>query len=354
MRLKNTFAIGTLIQFYELEMLDEHVKSCVKMLEGIENKENVTFVFCFSTQEYLEKIDWEYFEDKYGLDFGSWFPTGQMKTIQNIFEHKVGIKGIYPANLRFQFKTNQDDFYNIAASRRDFNWEWQDKEDLILWGETDSLWPSQTLQVLDQLHESVKNETPKYIVNFADRRLWDNSFAPLHPRYENVPFQDNDWQLTSEDSGKGYMSWERMEEINTIPNNTIQVASFSEPRFDGSCVGFSSDLLKSGVNIPKALVHCSEDISIGSIAKKLLGDQFVQYCFQNLLHVHNRRHPKKRTGVLNENNPLGKCTVTDKGEWWKILEDSSKANFSNLFTQKSFIKMDEVMEKIKLSKDLEK
>jgi hypothetical protein len=50
---------------------------------------------------------------------------------------------------------------------------------------------------------------------------------------------------------------------------------------------------------------------------------------------------------LGENNPNGKCTVQDKGEWWKILEDSSKFNYNNLFTQKSFIKMEEVLEKIK-------
>jgi hypothetical protein len=345
MILKNKYAIGTLVQFYELEMLDEHIHSCVKMLEGIENKENVSFVFCFSTQEYLEKIDLEYFKEKYPSY--NWSFYNQLECLKDIFEHKVGRKGIYPANLQFIFKTYKNEFYNIAAFRRDFNWEFQDKADLILWGETDSLWPSRTLQLLDQLHESVKESTPKYIVNFADRRLWDNSFAPLHPLFEKVPFQDDDaWQFGSKTSGKGYMSYEQMEEINNIPFEKVEVVSFDRPRFDGSCVAFSSDLLASGVNIPKSLIHCSEDVSLGLIAKKLLGDNFVQYCFQNILHVHNRRHPKKRTGVLGENNLNGKCTVQDKGEWWKVLEDSSKFNYNNLFTQKSFIKMDEVMEKI--------
>ncbi len=349
MKLKHRFSIGLLCQFYELEMLDEHIHSCVKMLEGIENKENVTFVFAFSTQEYLEKIDQEYFEEKYPIpaevstyfnheiNLIDWLEVSFSERIEKVLD-----------NVKFQFKTNNSEFYNIAAFRRDFCWEWQDKADLILWGETDSLWPSQTLQILDQLHDSVKGSTPKYIVNFADRRLWDNSFAPLHPMFEDTPFMDDEeWQFKSPASGKGYMAYDQMEEINDIPFEEIKIVSFSAPRFDGSCVGFSSDLLKSGITLPKALIHNSEDVSIGAIAKKLLGDQFVQYNVSNILHVHNRRHPKKRTGVLNENNPNGKCTVEDKGEWWKILENSSKFNYSNLFEQQSFIKMEEVMEKIK-------
>jgi len=347
MKLNSTYVIGTLVQFYELEMLDEHIHSCVKMLDGIENKENVTFVFTFSTQEYLEKIDWEYFEEKYESIYKIIWTAGNHLNLTHIFEHKVGVKGFYPANLRFRHFSNFDSFYNIAAFRRDFCWEWQDKADIIMWGECDSLWGSQTLHVLDQLHEAVKGSTPKYIVNFADRRLWDNSFAPLHPMYEKVPFvDDEEWQFNSPDSGKGYMSYDQMEEINDIPFEDIKIVSFTEPRFDGSCVGFSSDLLKSGVTLPKALIHNSEDVSIGAIAKKLLGDQFVQYNVSNILHIHNRRHPTKRTGVYGENNPNGKCTVEDKGEWWKVLEDSSKFNYNNLFTQVPFIKLETVVEKI--------
>lgn len=355
MKLNNTFVIGTLIQFYELEMLDEHIHSCVKMLEGIENKENVTFVFCFSTQEYLEKIDWEYFKERYPAIFNkNWVdPESAMKSVCfNIVEsHGFNCRKKTGQKINIEFKPNADEFYNIAAFRRDFCWEWQDKADIIMWGECDSLWPSQTLQILDQLHDAVKSSTPKYIVNFADRRLWDNSFAPLHPMFEKVPFQEDEgWQYNSPASGKGYMKWEKMELINNIPFEDIKIVSFNEPRFDGSCVGFSSDLLKSGVTLPKALILHSEDVSIGKIAKKLLGDQFVQYNVSNILHVHNRRHPRKRLGVLNEYNSNGKCTVEDKGEWWKILEDSSKFNYNNLFTQQPFIKVEEVMDKIKAIK----
>lgn len=340
-RLHNTYVILTLIQFYELEMLDEHIKSCVKMLENVENREKVTFVFCFSTQQYLEKIDWDYFRNRYNnvnisLDIH----------LQDIFNRKVQVNGMYPANIKIYHKTDENEFFNIAAFRRDFTWDWSDKVDMVLWGECDSLFPSQTLSILDQLHEQAMKTTPKYIVNFADRRLWDNSFAPYHPKYENIPFVDDDeWQFNSPDSGKGYMSFEQMEEINDV--DEISILRYDTPRFDGSCVGFSSDLLKSGVTIPKSLIHNSEDVSIGKIAKQLLGDNFVQYNVNNILHVHNRRHPKKRTGVVGETNPSGKCTTKDKGKWWDILEKSSKFNFGNLFNQISFVKLEVVIEKIK-------
>lgn len=348
MKLKNKYAFGLLIQWYEVEMLDEHIQSCVQMLEAVENKENVTFVFCISTQEYLEQIDWgslNEIDSKFG-----YYPNNRLGYLKDILERKIGVKGFFPASHRYQFKTNQDEFYNIASFRRDFNWEWQDKVDILCWSETDSLWPKQTLELLDSLHEHVKEQTPKYICNFADRRLWDNSFAPLHPMFEKESFQENEeWQFENEASGKAYMSLERMNKINQIPIEEVQVVSFTEPRFDGSCVCFSSDLIKSGINIPHGLIHCSEDVSLGVIAKKLLGDQFVQYCAINLLHVHNRRHPEKRNYILNEENKRGFCD-NRKGEWWKILEDSSKENFNNLFQQKPFIKMNEVLEKINKSK----
>jgi hypothetical protein len=78
---------------------------------------------------------------------------------------------------------------------------------MVCWSETDSLWPKQTLHLLEALHEQASETTPKYIVNFADRRLWDNSFAPLHPIFESISFRDdNEWVMNDEASGKAYMS----------------------------------------------------------------------------------------------------------------------------------------------------
>lgn len=329
MKLKNKFVFGVLVQFYELSMLDEHIKSCVQMLEGIENPENVTFDFSFSTQEHYEKIDWEYFEEAYNdKSFAYHYP----RQLQEVFDRKVGIGGVYPAKHIYRRIITNESFYNIADVRRSLNDRYCTEADIIMWGECDSLYPKQTLYLLEALHENVKEKTPKYIVNFSDRKLWDNSFAPCHPMFENAVIND---ELNDEASGKSYMSLERMNEINDIPMEDVIVDVFNEPRFDGSCVAFSSELLKSGVNIPRSLILTGEDTSIGIIAKKLLGDNFVQYNFRNILHVHNRRHPNKRTGILNESNPNGFCDDR-KGGWWKDLEVKSKFNLNHLFNQVKF------------------
>jgi hypothetical protein len=347
MKLKNKYVFGLLTQYYELSMLDEHIKSCVQMLEGIENPENVTFDFCFSTQEHYEKIDWDYFRKKYPAHLKYNHTNIDKETLESdIFKRKIfndSIRELQNIAIRTfnqigvgyvtgNCKTSNSKFYNIADARRDLNYKYCKEVDIIIWGECDSLYPKQTLHLLELLHERVKDITPKYIVNFSDRKLWDNSFAPVHPMFENSIIND---ELTDEASGKSYMSLERMNEINNISIDEVVVDTFTEPRFDGSCVCFSSELIKSGVNIPHSLLLAGEDTSIGIIAKKLLGDNFVQYNFKNVLHVHNRRHPNKRTGILNETNPNGFCDER-KGNWWKELEDKSKYNLNNLFNQTKF------------------
>lgn len=326
MKLKNKYIFGCLIQYYELSMLDEHLKSCVQMLEGIENPENVTFDFTFSTQEHYEKIDGNWVHKHY---YGG--PNPRLK-LETAFNNKISVLNDFNVKIEVNVYDNVNPFYNIAEARRDLNDRYCTEADIIMWGECDSLYPKQTLYLLEALHENVKEKTPKYIVNFSDRKLWDNSFAPCHPMFENAIIND---ELEDEASGKSYMSLERMNEINDIPMEDVIVDVFNEPRFDGSCVAFSSELLKSGVNIPRSLILTGEDTSIGIIAKKLLGNNFVQYNFKNILHVHNRRHPNKRTGILNELNPNGFCDER-KGGWWKDLEVKSKFNLNNLFNQVKF------------------
>jgi len=333
MILKNKYVFGCLVQFYELEMLDEHIQSIVQMIENVENKENLTFHFTFNLQDYYEKIDVKYFQEKF--NFYSIQYSTMIAELKRIFDEKVGNNGIYPANLIIDYKTNQDDFYNIADHRRDLCNKWCKKVDLVCWSETDSLWPKQTLELLELLHDQVKDQTPKYVVNFADRRLWDNSFAPLHPMFENESFKDDpEWQFNNESSGKAYMSLDQMNQINDIKLDDVIIDVYDSPRFDGSCVCFSSDLIKSGVTVPHGILLSHEDSAMGQIAKKIMGSNFVQYCFKNILHVHNRRHPNKRKGILNEDNAAG--FGDKKGDWWTTLEQRSKENLNNLFTQTKF------------------
>ena len=51
MELKNKFAIGCIVQWYEIELVDEYLQSVKDALVGVENKENV--IVDLSTIHYL-------------------------------------------------------------------------------------------------------------------------------------------------------------------------------------------------------------------------------------------------------------------------------------------------------------
>ena len=56
-KLNNKFAIGCLVQWYEIEIIEEYVESLRQSLEEIENKENVIVDFKLVINQDLEKID---------------------------------------------------------------------------------------------------------------------------------------------------------------------------------------------------------------------------------------------------------------------------------------------------------
>ncbi len=344
MLLKNKYVFGLLIQWYEIEMLDEHLESLKQMIEDVENSENLYFDFHITLEEVFEKVDWIKFKKTY--DFSKYEesvskltsnPSWKDKlTIFNIIQDKIHSK-LTKGNISVGHLSLSEDesFYNIADYRRDISWKYCTDHDFICWSETDSLWPKQTLEVMEGLVEFVGETVPKFVVNFAGRKNWDSSWDQIvHPLYEKVQYQDNDeWIFNNEASEKSYMTLERMNKINDIDMSKVEVRTLTEPKADGSCLIFSSELLKSGVTLPKSLIHHGEDESMLRVAKRIMGDQFVQFHVHNLLRVHNRRHPKKRMFILNEDNPTGICTDEKKGNWWGMLEEKSKFNLETLFQQ---------------------
>lgn len=350
MLLKNTYVVGTLIQFFEVGMVDEHIHSCIKMLDGIENKENVTFHFTISFQEYLEQVDWQKLEDTFKYEFDGWTEEMRNRTLERIFNKKLyeieKHTGIVPI---VDFKHKSSDFYNIAHQRRDLCYNWQDKVDVVIWGECDSLFPSQTLEIIDSLHNQAKVTTPKYVANFAGRKNWDKSWDVVtHPMFKGSKFEDNEeWALNNEASEKSYMTQERMEEINNVSFEDINVVSFTEPKADGSCLVISAELLKSNVNIPSSVWLAGEDTAFMDMAKLIMGDNFVQFHVSNILRVHNRRHPKKRQFVLGEDNPRGFCDDRKgKEPFWKKVEAASKQNASNFRNQVRNNTIEEILQTI--------
>ena len=90
--------------------------------------------------------------------------------------------------------------YTIADYRRDFNDKYCTEVDVLMWGESDSLIPRQTFQILDNLHTSVKEKTPKYVSFFGTCKMWDESWLSIeHNEFTDKPFVDGDtenwWSL---------------------------------------------------------------------------------------------------------------------------------------------------------------
>jgi hypothetical protein len=334
MKLHKKYVIGALIMFYEIEMLGEYFQSIINMVDGVENPENVTVHLCWNTQEYLESVDLE--------------KTSKVALLKK-FDRLV--KNLIEAGLSviIDYKDNDDTFYNIAQYRRDLNYNYCEKADFIFWGETDSMFPAQGLEIVENVSQYAQSQDiHRYTLTFGYRKNWDSSWDVLtHSMYESTEYVDNpEWTMNNEASSKSYMTMERMNEINNLATEP-DVRIIKQPKFDGSCLVISTDLIKSGVLIPHALTHCAEDTSFGEMAKIVLGDEYVQFVVKNILRVHNRRHPRKRNYILGENNPMGLAGAS-KGAWWDILEKTSKYNLAILRnSQKKFISLGEVINKIK-------
>lgn len=333
MILKNKYIVGVHVMFYEIEMLHEYVESCIGAMKHVENKDNVTFHFTWNTSEYFERIDTDKITEKQ-LNHKFYEQISKLS--------HAGLKTIA------EFKTDKDEVYNVADYRRDLNYRYCTKFDFVLWGETDSLWPRETFDIIEQVNDySLQNNINKYVLFFSERKMWDDGWKVIeHNDFTNETFVDtDDWALNNLASSKSYMSLEQMYEINDKAKE-LDIRILKHPKFDGSCLVIKSDLIKSGVNIPQSLLLAGEDTSFAETAKLLMGDQFVQFVVKNILRVHNRRHPKKRFYISNENNPRGFCGENDKGKWWNTLQMMSKQNLSTLRYQSPIYTMNDVFNKI--------
>ena len=334
MILKNKYAIGCHVMFYEIEMVSEYVDSCIKMSENIENKENLLFHFTFNLSEHFEKID----TNKINVS------TLMHKIMDEMNKFKK-LNILY----RIETKTNEDSIYNIPAYRRDLNYNYCLDYDYVLWGESDCMWPINTFKILEEINDYCNQHyMPKHVITFSYRKMWDNSWLPVeHIKYKKMKFQkDKEWQENAKESPKSYMSYDEMLKINKEYETLgTEVSFLTEPKFDGSCLVISSELIKSGINIPHSLLLCSEDESFSMLCKKILGNEFRQVAIQNVLRIHNRRHPRKRNYVLNEENQSGYCDK--KGKWWGILERMSKSNSHNLYTQQRFFTYEDFKKEMK-------
>ena len=288
MKLNNKYVVGTNVMWFEIEMYEDFIEGLINLLDNdIENKENVMIDLCLNLSQHLEKLD----VSKITED----------KIIDKFYKGVDRIKELgYKVNT---FQVEKDEFYFHADYRRDLNYNYCKKVDYVMWGETDSFFPKEAFEALENLYTYTNEEgIHKYIACFADRKMWDSSWDDtVHTDYVDIEFVDDDKQHLNLNQSKSQLPIETMNEINSkIDELDIRVINY--PKLDGSCLVISSDLIKFGVNIPSCMIY-NDDHGLSIMSQKLMGQNYKQFVFKNLLKVHARRHPKKRLYVLEENNP---------------------------------------------------
>ena len=316
-KLNNKFAIGCLVQWYEIEIVEEYVKSVKKTLEDIENKENVIVDFKLVINQNLEKID----ESQVSMD-----------EIITRFEKMID---------GFELDVTEE-LVTIADYRRWFNDYYCDKVDVLMWGETDSILPKQTFEILDNLHTQAKETTPKYVSFFGICKMWDDSWKILeHPDFTDKPFIDNDyenwWSL------KYTMSADEMYEINEKVED-LDVRVLNEFKFNGCGLVISSEIIKAGVNIPRSVFFVHEDTAFQNVMIRLFGNSIPQYVIKNVLLVHNRNHPKKGMYIRGEREDGTMNEKRRSNDWYVKANQMCEHNAYNLFNQSKTYTWNDVFE----------
>ena len=320
MKLNNKFAIGCLIQWYEIELIEEYLQSVKNAVDVIDNKENIIIDLYFNCSEELEKVD----EKQITI-------SEIKQKYEDILEKLFGDEKWGGYNIKLYMNEVSNFMYTIADYRRDFNDKYCTEVDVLMWGESDSLIPRQTFQILDNLHTSVKEKTPKYVSFFGTCKMWDESWLSIeHNEFTDKPFVDGDtenwWSL------RYNMNIDEMNSFNDKVEE-LDIRTINQYKFNGCGLVISSDLIKSGVNIPKSSFFIHEDTAFMIQLQQLFQGSIPQYVVKNILLVHNRKHTKKRSYVKGELKSDDVSGGRLRHDWYKKASDMSHHNCYNMFNQ---------------------
>ena len=324
MKLNNKYIIGTHIMFYEIDMVGEHIDSIINAVQNIDNPENVTVKLLLNKSEYFERINIEQLTDKQLTD-----------------KYNDLISRLSHSGVTLDCNTYSDNKpLTMVDFRRDLNYYGCRDNDFVIWGESDCLIPPETFQTLEQLKEYTNSQNiHRYITTFAVRKMWDDSWKPLeHPEMTDKPLHPRtlpDGSLNpvafSEPYSISYtMSIEEMNDINDRADGA-EILTLNAPKFDGSGLIISSDLIKAGANIPLGIFGlAAEDTAFMYSCLQVLGNNYKQFIIKNILKVHNRQHPKKRRYALDMVEEQ-ESTQRIKGDWYNKLRDMNKKNLNIAF-----------------------
>jgi len=304
--MKTKFAIGCLVQWYECDIIGEYIESLRDAIDVYDG--DVIVDIDIITNEDLEKPissekKWECI-DKITNLIGT--PSPESWNV-NIIGH----------------------LYTIADYRREFNNNYCDDVDVLMWGESDALLPKQTFVILDNLHQmSLQNNNPKYLAFFGICKMWDDTWKLLeHPDFTDKPFIANDydnwWSL------KYTMTKDEMNKIND-KTDELDVRIMPQHKFNGCGLVISSEVIKAGVNIPKSVFFVHEDSAFMMMTNRILGN-IPQYIIKNILLVHNRNHPEKRKYIKGERTDGTMNEKRRSNDWYVKVNHMCEQNYHNLF-----------------------
>jgi hypothetical protein len=296
--MKTKFAIGCLVQWYEADIIEGYLKSLHAAVMAYDGEIAVDILL--TTNQELEQC-----ESDEAMNYCK-------RTIRE-------------AGEKYEFTIYEtQDLVTIADYRREFNQEYCEKADVLVWGESDMLVPKEMFQILDALHR--QSEATKYIATFAICKMWDSSWKLLeHPKFTVHAHSDSksDWWSVNYDMTEY--------EMNDI-NNEVEfpeVVILPEHKFNGCGLVISSEVVKSGVNIPHSAFFVHEDTAFMLMIQKVLGN-IPQYHFRNILMVHNRKHTHKRKYIVGETgNTVGQLRASNK--WYTTANKMCELNVYNMF-----------------------
>jgi len=314
MEIKNRYIIGTMVMFYELDAVKDFVSSLKSAINTVTNKENITVEFLLNLSEYSEKIDSN---------------NITKEELINLF-NKNCIEPLNEVKVKHKIYTDSNKLYSIGSYRRDLNYNYCLDHDYIVWGESDCMMPKQYFNAVETISEYAKTQNiNRYCLTFAIRKMWDNSWRVLeHNLFENNIFKQSDDPSCQTDISSiwYYMTQNEMDKINeSVENYNTQLIDY--PRFDGSLLTISSDLLLNGINIPPSVQGTGEDTSFQNMIKMIMGTSYRQFVIKNILKVHNRNHPHKRNYILGEDNNINPRNRRSKNE---IFDNIHKTSYHNL------------------------
>ena len=304
--MKTKFAIGCLVQWYECDIVEDYIISLKDAIDEYGGPKDVEVHFAVSVSQKLEKC----------------VSKEQLQKCKDKI-HKLIHDNLY-GKTEYKYE-----LHTISQYRKEFNTNYSETADVLIWGESDAILPKQMFTILDNLHQtSLQNNNPKYLAFFGTCKMWDISWKELeHPDFTSKPFIENDydnwWSL------KYTMTKDEMNKINDRTEE-LDVRILPHHKFNGCGLVISSEVIRAGVNIPSSVFFVHEDTAFMHMTNKILGN-IPQYVIKNILLVHNRNHPDKRMYISGERDNGTMNEKRRSNDWYVKANQMCEQNYLNLF-----------------------